>query len=100
MLTCTSYEEMGVLASNHEREAIMDQLKECGKDKKYLDYYDHEEFEEAMQLEAKEIGLAEVILQKAKEDAINLYKNGASRELIIKSLNITEEQLDEYLEEA
>ena len=34
-----------------------------------------------------------------KENAINLHKNGASDELIIKSLDITKEKLDEYLKE-
>ena len=108
MFTCTSYEEMEALANgNQEREAIMNDLKEYGKDKKYLDYYDHEEFEEAMQLEAKEIGLAEGraeglaegILQKTKEAAISLYNNNVSKDKIIESLKITEEQFNEYLKE-
>jgi len=37
--------------------------------------------------------------KKIKENSINLYKNGVSKEIIIKSLNITEELLDDYLKE-
>ena len=35
--------------------------------------------------------------EKEKEDAINFYKNGASIDLICKSLDISEEKLNEYL---
>lgn len=37
--------------------------------------------------------------KKEREFAISLYKNGISKELIIKSLSITEEQLEDYLKD-
>lgn len=37
--------------------------------------------------------------EQIQESAINLHKNGASKELICKSLNISEKQLEEYLNE-
>jgi len=89
----------------------MEVLKEYGKDKKYVDYYDHEEYlealrneqEENVRAEAKEegiaIGLRKGIAQKEKESAINLHLNGVSDELIMKSLNITKEKLNDYLKD-
>lgn len=47
--------------------------------------------------EGKEMGIDEGIEIKTKESAIELHKNGASDELITKSLHITQEQLNEYL---
>ena len=46
-----------------------------------------------------EQGIKKGIEQNKKESAIELYKNGASKELIIKSLHITEKELDNYLKE-
>ena len=43
--------------------------------------------------EAYEDGLADGLKQKAVEDAKNFYKNGASLELISKSLGITLEEV-------
>jgi len=102
MFTCDSYEEMEELAKdNKERTAIMEMLKEYGKDKKYVDYYDHEEYLEALRNEqeenVREEGIAIGKEQTKKESAINLHLNGVTDELIMKSLNITEEKLKEYL---
>ena len=45
----------------------------------------------------KEAGIAEGVQQKAKEDARSFYANGASIELIAKSLHMTEEQVREIV---
>lgn len=45
----------------------------------------------------KEAGIAEGVQQKAKEDARNFYANGASIELIAKSLHMTEGQVREIV---
>ena len=64
--------------------------------------YDHElamkdwGFEEG-RLEGYEVGKKEGIEDTKKESANELHKNGASDELIINSLHITKEKLDEYL---
>ena len=42
-------------------------------------------------------GISQGIEQKTKESAKKQYKNGVSKELICNSLNITEEQLEQYL---
>ena len=44
-------------------------------------------------------GIKKGIKENIKENSINLYKNGVSKDIIIKSLNITKELLDEYLKE-
>jgi len=44
-------------------------------------------------------GMEKGMEQKTRESAIKLHKNGASDELIINSLDITKEQLNEYLKE-
>ena len=44
-------------------------------------------------------GIKEGREENIKENSINLYKNGVSKDIIIKSLNITEELLDDYLKE-
>ena len=49
--------------------------------------------------QAFEDGKEEGVEQNKKESAIEFHKNGASDELITKSLHITQEQLDEYLNE-
>ena len=114
MFMCKSYEEMETLAKdNKERTKVMEELKKLGSDKNFVGYYDIEEYEEALKEEKEEIGRAEGIAiglkkgiaqgieqgieQKEKEAAINLHLNGASDELIMKSLNITKEKLEEYL---
>ena len=58
--------------------------------------YDHEL---AMKKWGHEVGFQEGIDAKTKESAIKLHKNGVSDELITNSLEITQEQLEEYLEE-
>ena len=58
-----------------------------------------EVLEEAVE-EAKKEVRKETIEEQKKETAINFHKNGVSDELIINSLKITKEQLDEYLKEA
>ena len=52
--------------------------------------YDHE-------LAMKKWGIEEGIEQTKKEATIELHKNGVSDDLIIKSLHITREKLEEYL---
>ena len=47
--------------------------------------------------EAKEEGIEEGARRKAVEDARNFYANGASLELIAKSLNMTIEQVKEIV---
>ena len=54
--------------------------------------YDHE-------LAMKKWGIEEGIEQTKKEAAIEFHKNGVSDDLIIKSLHITREKLEEYLNE-
>ena len=49
--------------------------------------------------DGREEGIKEGIKENIKENLINLYKNGVSKDIIIKSLNITKELLDEYLKE-
>ena len=49
--------------------------------------------------DGKEAGIKLGIEAKAKEDAKAFYKNGVSKELITKSLNITLEELEEILKE-
>ena len=49
--------------------------------------------------EGRKEGIKEGIKENIKENSINLYKNGVSKDIIIKSLNITEELLDDYLKE-
>ena len=49
--------------------------------------------------DGREEGIKEGIKENIKENSINLYKNGVSKDIIIKSLNITEELLDDYLKE-
>ena len=51
-------------------------------------------------IEGKKEGLKEGKEEQIKIDAVNLHKNGVTDELITKSLNITQEQLEEYLKEA
>jgi predicted transposase/invertase (TIGR01784 family) len=50
-----------------------------------------------MRAKGREEGLAEGARQKAVEDARSFYANGASLELIAKSLNMTEEQVKEIV---
>ena len=49
--------------------------------------------------DGKEEGISKGIEKNKRESAIKLYKNGASYDLIINSLDITKEQLEEYLKE-
>ena len=48
---------------------------------------------------AKEEGILEGKQQKAIEDAKNFYANGASIELIAKSLHMTQEEVQKIVEE-
>ena len=109
MLVCTSYEEMAKYADkNKERLAVMEELKRLGRDNVFVDLYDKELYREALSFEKEERaeqrglerGISQGISQKEREDAINLHKNGASNELIISSLNISEEKLNDYLKNA
>ncbi len=50
-----------------------------------------------MRAKGRKEGLAEGARQKAVEDARSFYANGASLELIAKSLNMTEEQVKEIV---
>lgn len=114
MLISKSYEEMEeYIRDSKERKAFMEELKRLGKDSAFLNLYDREEYEKALQDEMMdkarneglsqgieqgiEKGIEKGIEQKAKEAAISFYQNEVSKELICTSLKITPEQLEEYL---
>ena len=58
-----------------------------------------EEYGDERAAEALQKGIAQGIQQQAIEDARNFYANGASIELIAKSLKMTEDQVREIVKE-
>ena len=76
---------MQELVEKQEEFTLSDDLRES---------YDHEL---AMKKWGHEVGYQEGIEQTKKESAIEFHKNGVSDELIINSLHITKEKLNEYL---
>lgn len=58
-----------------------------------------EEYGDIRAAEALKIGIQQGEEKKAIEDARNFYVNGASIELIAKSLNMTEEQVKEIVKD-
>ena len=73
-------------------EKLMEEAKKACLILDIHETYDHE-------LANKRAYLEQGREAKEKEAAINFYKNGASKKLIIDSLGITEEKLEEYLKE-
>lgn len=71
---------------------IVKELKEMQKNLDELIYYDPKKFHEA---EMKELAIEKNKLANAKE----LIKNGASKELILKSIDITEEDYNMLVSE-
>ena len=61
--------------------------------------YKIEQAEKVAMEKGMQEGIKKGIEQTKKESTIELYKNGVSKELIIKSLHITKKELDNYLKE-
>ena len=96
MFFCKSYEEMETLVEKDKgRKAIMEDLKKLGTDREFVEYYDKDLFNAALQYEEYNNGVE----QTKKEDAINLHKKGVLDDIIVDALNITKEQLQEYLQQ-
>ncbi len=80
-------------------EDYLNESKQVSNEDEFVSIYDKEVFQrKILEMVSEEKGMEKGRLAKEKEAAVNFYQNGASKELICKSLNITEEQLDEYLE--
>ncbi len=97
-------------------EDYLNESKQVSNEDEFVSIYDKEVFQRKIlemvseekgmkkgMKKGKEEGLKEGMekgrLAKEKEDAVNLYQNGVSAYIICKSLNISEEQLNEYLNE-
>ena len=77
-------------------EKLIDETIDYSLDPDLLDSIDLETY---MKDIGRNEGIEQGIAQKTKDAAINLYNNGASKDLIMKSLNISEEELAEYLKD-
>lgn len=104
---------LGDIMENNEKEQMIEEVTKYSDDDDVValySAYSREELERNTELiEAKQQAIEEGIKQgikqgieqgietNKKESAINLFCNGVSKEIIMKSLNITSEQLDEYL---
>lgn len=76
MFTAKSYEDMKKISKNNkEREAVMNDLKVLGSDPEFVDYYDHDEFEEI---------LRECEINDAREEGIKMGKMTTQKEMILK----------------
>ena len=98
MFSATSYEEMARIAEgNKEREAVMEALKRLGSDPEFVDYYDHEEFEELEKAELYRNGLAEGEAKGRAEGQADFIKklieNGTSIEDISKMSGMSVEDI-------
>ncbi len=103
MFEAHDYEEMSVLAKdNEERNAVMEDLKKLGSDTEFVDLYDHDEFQKAVEKEMYskgiEEGKAEGITQGAQarsvEIAKNMKENGIEIALIIKCSGLSKEEIE------
>ncbi len=120
----TSIMESEIMQSVPEetREKLLDEIDKYSEDEEYIGLYNisskqecarnsilHEAKEEAAKegreegfKEGIEHGIEQGIQQgiehKTKEDALNLHDNGVSKEIICKSLGISEEEFDSYLD--
>lgn len=96
LFMCKEVKEMKkYIKGNKEREVIVNYLTMLEENRKFLNLMSRDEYQKMLE---RNEGINEGIEQKTKEDAINFYKNGVSKQLIMKSLNITKKQLEIYLE--
>ena len=74
-------------------------VEKLAKDKNlfFHDFISPEEDAKKINMTYYANGKEQVTEETTKQAALNLYKNGASKELIYKSLNISEEKLEEIL---
>lgn len=61
--------------------------------------FDQEQYDRIRRSEGYEDGISQGAQQKAIEDAKSFYANGASIELIAKSLGMTKEQVQEIVKD-
>lgn len=103
MFTAKSYEELAEIAkSNKEREAVMKELERLGSDTKFVDYYDHDEFEEilkeAIARDAREEGIQTGEENHQKEIVLKLYhEKGKKIEEIANLIDISESKIKEII---
>ena len=121
MFTAKNYEEMAEIAKgNREREAVMKELQRLGSDPEFVDYYDHDEFEEinkrALERDAIAKGLEQGIeqgiqqgisqgieqgitqgIEKNQREVIkNMIESGMTKDNIANILKITTEEVETY----
>lgn len=85
-------------------EKAVKELKRLSSDEEVMSLYDQEMKEKIDRSLLRDLSLKEGknqgILEKEKEAALNFYKNGVSKDLICKSLNISLDKLNSILKEA
>ena len=89
---------MKLVTSNESTSAFADRVSKLVEDAKHntqwrKQFMDFKHYMSQSFNQGKEVGLQEGEQKKAIEDARNFYANGASIELIAKSLKMTEEQV-------
>lgn len=124
MFTAKNYEEMAEIAKgNREREAVMKELQRLGSDPEFVDYYDHDEFEEINKraLERDAIakgleqgieqgiqqgleqgiqqGISQGIEQKQKDIIKKMFKSGMSITKIASILELSSSEIEKCLKQ-
>ena len=101
LFTCKNLDEMKEQDLIKEHQLLVNELERLSMDETFLYAYDHEKVQKklcnSLYEEGIEKGIEQGIEQKTKETAVNLYKNGVSKEIIMKSLQIDEETLNNYI---
>ena len=80
---------------NHRLREAVDLLKKLSRDPEVIALYDKEEKERLDKVSREHYIMRTTI----STNAINLYKNGVSKDIISKSLNLTEEELENILKD-
>ena len=80
---------------NHRLREAVETLKRLSRDPEVIALYDKEEKERLDKISREHYVMRTTI----STNAINFYKNGVSKDIISKSLNLTEEELENILKD-
>ena len=95
MFTAKNYEEMEEIAKGDEmREAVMEDLKKLGSDTEFVDLYDHEEFQKAVEEEMYNNGIAEGAQEEKMCIAKKMLERGMNSEEISSITNLSIEEIE------
>lgn len=94
MFTAQSYDEMSKIANGSEmREKVMEDLKRLGSDTNFVDLYDHEEFQKAVEDELYRNGIEEGIekgIEKGRVEGIKEEKISIAKKLLERGMKLEE----------